>query len=95
MYIACRYEAAIEQTLLLGGDTAIAGGLLGAYWGAGNIPESISEPVLSCSYKSSDSIGQDESAAAAQPGAAHTQGSRLLSTAQDLLDMAQQFQTKH
>ncbi|WIA34941.1 hypothetical protein OEZ86_013222 [Tetradesmus obliquus] len=49
--LALPFEEALRQVLLRGGDTdtnaAIMGGLLGAYWGAGDIPECMKGPVLS------------------------------------------------
>ena len=80
----CRYEDAIEQTLLRGGDTdtnaAIVGGLLGAFWGAKAIPTSMSGPVLSYGRNKQDELGHR------RPD--DLQGNRIIPVANALMSLA-------
>jgi ADP-ribosylglycohydrolase len=52
LFSARSFEYALSETVMRGGDTdtnaAIAGALLGAYYGIGNIPERWQEAVLNC-----------------------------------------------
>ena len=86
---ACRYEDALKQTLMLGGDTdtnaAIVGSVLGALWGAAAIPAWISGAVLL------PAIGKlCDHGCQGQP-IQFLQGDRLLPTAEALLSMAESF----
>ena len=78
---------AIEQTLLRSGDTdtnaAIVGGLMGAFWGAKAIPETMSKPVLSFEF---DPNMQWERQGKRRPD--NLRGNRILHTAEALLKMA-------
>ncbi|KAK9826033.1 hypothetical protein WJX74_007037 [Apatococcus lobatus] len=82
-----RYKDAIEQTLFCGGDTdtnaAIVGGLLGAFWGAKAIPQSMSGPVIA--YAWNDKEGQGHK----RPF--NLQGHRILCVADALMDLAQRL----
>ncbi len=86
----CRYEEAIEQTLLRSGDTdtnaAIVGGLMGAYWGASAIPEYMSRPVLGYKY--------DPAIAKGNPRPEYLEGSRILPAAEALLKLAEKLAPK-
>ena len=85
----CRYEDALKQTLMLGGDTdtnaAIVGGMLGALWGATAVPAHISGAVLSPASGQKGNHGY-------QKPIQFLQGDRLMPTAEALLSMAEGFQ---